>query len=157
MKKPHRITPLAPLTPAQFYLDFARYVAFALGLLVLFLGAGVLGYHRIVGLDWIDSLLNASMILGGMGPLSPVDDDAGKIFASLYALFSGAAYPALTALVLYPLVQRMMRILHLRALAAAAGGTEPADDGDDDADDGADDDTDGDTDGDAGGSGSGRR
>ena len=124
--KPYRITPLAALTPAEFYRDVAQYIAVALGLLALFLGIGVLGYHGLVGLDWIDSCLNASMILGGMGPLDPVATDAGKIFAGLYALFSGAAYPALTALVLYPVVQRMMRILHLRALAAAAGAGDDA-------------------------------
>jgi hypothetical protein len=120
------LPPLVAHSPAEFRRDLLQYLAIALGLLVLFLGVGILGYRQIVGLSWIDSLLNASMILGGMGPLDPVPNDAGKLFASAYALFSGAAYPALTALVLYPVVQRMMRVLHLRALAASAEQANPA-------------------------------
>lgn len=118
---PDEITPLAAITRAEFYRDLGQYLAVAASLFALFLGVGVLGYHTFVRLDWIDSFLNASMILAGMGPLNPVTTDSGKIFAAAYALFSGAAYPALTAIVLYPVVHRMMRMLHLRALAAAAG------------------------------------
>ncbi len=76
----------------------------------------MIGYHRIVGLSWVDSLLNASMILAGMGPTDPMPNDASKIFASAYAIFSGAAYPAMTALILYPFLHRMLTILHLQTL-----------------------------------------
>jgi len=65
----------------------------------------------------IDSYFNAAMILTGMGPASAMPNDAAKLFASGYAIFSGAVYPAVTALVLYPLLHRMMAVLHLQAQA----------------------------------------
>ncbi|PZR00682.1 MAG: hypothetical protein DI533_09120 [Cereibacter sphaeroides] len=124
--QPIKFPPLVAHSPGQFYRDLAQYFAIAIALMVVFLGAGIVGYHQLVGLNWVDSFMNASMILGGMGPVDPVNTNGGKIFAGIYALFSGAAYPTLTALVLYPVVQRMMRVLHLRALAAAAThGKEP--------------------------------
>ncbi len=115
---PRKPAPLRLYTPAEFYAAVLRYVLISLVLLVLFLAVGILGYHAIAGFTWVDSLLNASMILGGMGPVNPVPNDAGKVFSSVYALFSGAAYPALTALVLYPIVHHMMRRLHVEAIAA---------------------------------------
>ncbi len=105
----------------EFLRDLARVVGFALAALVLFLGIGILGYHAIVGLDWIDSLLNASMILTGMGPVDRMGTDGAKVFASLYAIVGGAVYPALTALVLYPIVHRMMKTLHIQALSSVSG------------------------------------
>ena len=99
----------------EFRRHVAGYVGFALVFVVLSLGLGMAGYHWIVGLSWIDSLLNAAMILTGMGPVDAMPDDASKLFASLYAIFGGAVYPAVTALVLYPFLHRMMTVLHLRA------------------------------------------
>ena len=58
------------------------------------LAIGVAGYHYVVGLPWIDAFLNASMILTGMGQISPLATSAGKIFASLYALYSGVVFLA---------------------------------------------------------------
>lgn len=113
-------------TPAEFYAAVFRYILISLALLAVFLAAGVVGYHSLVGLGWVDSLLNASMILGGMGPVNPIPTDAGKVFSSVYALFSGAAYPALTALVLYPIVHHMMRRLHVETIAAWADTTDDA-------------------------------
>lgn len=106
--------------PAHHRAEFGRLLAqaigFALGFLTLALGSGVLGYRVFAGLGWVDAFENAAMILTGMGPVSPMPDDAAKIFASLYALFGGAVYPALTAIVLYPFLHRMIRALHLEAL-----------------------------------------
>lgn len=100
---------------AEFRRHVAGFIGFALAFLVLSLGVGMMGYHWIVGLSWIDSLLNAAMILTGMGPVSPMPDDGSKLFASAYAIFGGAVYPAVTAIVLYPFLHRMMTILHLQA------------------------------------------
>ena len=61
----------------------------SLSLLLFSLGIGILGYHFLEHLPWIDSLLNASMILGGMGPVAEIETGAGKIFASIYAIYSG--------------------------------------------------------------------
>jgi len=96
---------------------FARRVAWhlsiATGLVALALGFGVLGYHRLGGLPWIDALLNASMILGGMGPVDPMTSSAGKIFASFYALFSGLVFIGVASLVVAPFGHRIMHRLHI--------------------------------------------
>ena len=69
------------------------YLGYASIILVVFLTIGIAGYHHwLAGLGWIDALLNASMILTGMGPVDPMQDDTGKLFASLYALYSGVAF-----------------------------------------------------------------
>ena len=75
-------------------------------------GIGVLGYHWLARLSWIDSLLNASMILGGMGPVDPLKSDAAKIFASCYALFSGLAFIGIVSVLLAPFVHRMLHRFH---------------------------------------------
>lgn len=76
------------------------------------LAIGVLGYHFIAGLDWVDAFLNASMILGGMGPVNPLTTDAAKIFAAFYALFSGLAFVGFTAVMLAPFVHRLLHKFH---------------------------------------------
>jgi hypothetical protein len=81
-----------------------------LSAVVLFIG--VAGYHWIAGLGWVDSLLEASMILGGMGPVNPVTTTGAKIFASGYALFSGLVFIALIGIVLAPAVHRMLHKFH---------------------------------------------
>ena len=105
------------LRPArEFHLRLLRY----LGAAFLFLGVslliGVTGYHSIAHLSWINSLLNASMILSGMGPVSSLHDTDAKLFASLYALYSGVVYLAVSAVILYPLVERFLKVLHLQAI-----------------------------------------
>lgn len=75
--------------------------------------AGILGYHFTEGLDWLDSLLNASMILGGMGPVAPLKTVGGKIFASIYALFSGIVILASSAVLLAPALRAFLHRLHL--------------------------------------------
>ena len=74
---------------------------------------GVCGYHFLAGLAWIDALLNASMILGGMGPVDPVKTTAGKLFASFYALFSGLVIIGVASLLLAPLIHRFLHEFHL--------------------------------------------
>jgi hypothetical protein len=81
-----------------------------LSAVVLFMG--IAGYHWIAGLGWADSLLEASMILGGMGPVNPVTTTGAKIFASGYALFSGLVFIALIGIVLAPAVHRMLHKFH---------------------------------------------
>jgi hypothetical protein len=76
------------------------------------LGIGVAGYHFIARLGWIDSLLNASMILGGMGPVDPLPSAAAKIFASFYALFSGLMFIGIASVLLAPFVHRLLHHFH---------------------------------------------
>ncbi len=116
-----RRQPLVLHTRREFTRRVLGFALFGLGFLVLSLGIGVLGYHHIAVLSWIDSLFNAAMILTGMGPASAMPDDGAKLFASAYAIFGGAAYPAVTAIVIYPLLHRMLVVLHLQSKAHGEG------------------------------------
>lgn len=75
-------------------------------LLMFSIGVGMLGYHLLEGLSWIDSLLNASMILGGMGPVNPIQTAAGKLFASFYAIYSGVILLASVGILATPIFHR---------------------------------------------------
>lgn len=86
---------------------------FALGLIAVALMIGIAGYHFIAGLKWIDALLEASMILGGMGPVKESPSDGAKIFASIYALFSGLIFIGVMGIVLSPVVHRVMHKFHV--------------------------------------------
>ena len=101
------------LTRAQFAWRVVWHVAFAMGVIALSLLAGILGYHFIAHFPWIDALLNASMILGGMGPVGNIDTNAGKIFASIYALFSGLVFIGVLGMILAPFVHRLMHRFHI--------------------------------------------
>jgi hypothetical protein len=85
----------------------------ALGLILVSLSVGMVGYHFLAGLNFIDSLLEASMILGGMGPVNELHSDGAKIFASIYALYSGLLVLALMGIVLAPVVHRIMHQFHV--------------------------------------------
>jgi TRAP-type C4-dicarboxylate transport system permease small subunit len=88
-------------------------LAVALGLICVALLIGIAGYHFIAGFNWIDSLLEASMILGGMGPIKELPNDAAKIFASIYALFSGLLLIAMMGIILSPVIHRIMHKFHV--------------------------------------------
>jgi hypothetical protein len=77
------------------------------------LAFGVCGYHFLERLPWIDSLLDASMILGGMGPVDPIRTTAGKLFASFYALYSGLAIIAVVGILIAPIVHRVFHKFHI--------------------------------------------
>jgi hypothetical protein len=74
---------------------------------------GILGYHLTENLGWLDSLLNASMILGGMGPVDTLKTSGGKLFASFYALFSGVVFLITMSVVLAPILHRFLHKFHL--------------------------------------------
>ncbi len=107
----HYTKPLLP--PELFLLRVLRYVGFTIFLLGVSLGIGMIGYHYVDELSWLDSLLNASMILTGMGPVDPMKNDAAKWFASIYAIFSGVAFLSTVAVFLSPLVHRFLHRHHL--------------------------------------------
>ena len=101
------------LSRAKFARRVVRHLLLALFLIGIALGMGVVGYHCIGGLSWIDSLLNASMILGGMGPVDPLHSDAAKLFASFYALFSGLAFVGIASLMIVPFAHRLLHRFHV--------------------------------------------
>lgn len=82
-------------------------------LLSLSLALGMAGYHFLEDLPWIDALLNASMILGGMGPVNPLQTNTGKLFASFYALYSGVVLLAAVGILAAPILHRFMHRFHL--------------------------------------------
>jgi hypothetical protein len=102
---------LAPFSVFIQRLAGALVVACCIIACVLFIG--VSGYHWLAGLDWIDSLLEASMILGGMGPINPIKTTAAKLFASGYALFSGLVFIGIMGIVLTPVVHRLLHKFHV--------------------------------------------
>jgi hypothetical protein len=110
---------------------FARRVRHALGLWItvvaIGLAIGMSGYHWIAGEPWVDAFLDAAMILGGMGQVNPLHDGPSKTFAGFYALFAGLAVIAVTAVVIGPILHRMLHRFHLDdadlAKATAEGET----------------------------------
>ena len=113
MEFEHKHEGLAPF--GVFFRRWLRYIGFSAVLLAVALTLGIAGYHWIAGLGWVDSILNASMILGGMGPVASVDGwgRAAKLFAAFYALFSGLVFVILMGIVLAPLAHRMLHKFHL--------------------------------------------
>ena len=101
------------LTKKDFYIRVLRYTGFSFVLIIASLIIGVLGYHYLNDLDWLDALVNASMILTGMGPVDPLKNDAAKWFASFYAIFSGVAFLSIVAVFFSPIVHRFLHKHHL--------------------------------------------
>jgi hypothetical protein len=91
------------------------HVLVALAAIVFALGMGILGYHCFGGLSWLDSFLNASMILGGMGPVSDLHSPSAKLFAGFYALFSGLFFVGIVSIIMFPIIHRFLHALHLDA------------------------------------------
>ena len=107
----HYKQPLASRRTFLLRLALNAFIGFLV--LIISLATGMAGYHYLEGLSWIDSLLNASMILGGMGPVSPLQTDAGKIFASFYALYSGVVLLASVGFLAAPIFHRFLHHFHL--------------------------------------------
>jgi len=102
------------LAPVSIYVQrIAVSLALAFVLILVALSVGIVGYHLIAGFNFVDSLLEASMILGGMGPVRKLPNDASKIFASVYALFSGVIFIALMGIILSPVAHRVMHKFHI--------------------------------------------
>jgi hypothetical protein len=106
-----RHEPLLPLR--KFVLRVLRSILVAVCIASLALGLGILGYHFVAGFGWVDSLLNASMILSGMGPVGDFKNDAGKVFASFYALFSGLVFITVAGIIVTPVAHRLLHWFHI--------------------------------------------
>jgi len=107
----HRKQPL--LARGAFYRRLARSASLALAIVALSLGIGMAGYHCLENLPWLDAFENAAMILSGMGPVAPIQTNAGKLFAGSYALFSGLAFITSIGVVLAPVFHRFLHKFHL--------------------------------------------
>ena len=116
----HHHQPLA--TRRAYILRRLRSLAAAASIILPSLGLGVLGYHFVGRLAWIDALLNASMILTGMGPVDTMQSVGAKIFASCYALFSGIVFITTAGVLLGPVVHRVLHKFHLQMDAGREKG-----------------------------------
>ena len=102
-----------PVLPFRAFLRrLLRHFGLAVAIVAFSLGLGIIGYHTFGGLSWVDSLLNASMILGGMGPVNPLVGNAAKIFASVYALFAGMIFLVAAGVLLAPVIHRLLHRFH---------------------------------------------
>jgi len=107
----HRKEPL--LSPSQFLVRQLIYVLVAFVIVIGSLVLGMLGYHFLERLSWIDSLVNAAMLLGGMGPVNQLQTVAGKLFASFYALYSGIIFLVVVGVIFAPLYHRFLHRFHV--------------------------------------------
>jgi hypothetical protein len=98
---------------AEFRKRLIKFIIIDFFILVFSLSLGILGYHILGGLGWTDSFMNASMILGGMGPVDTLTSKAAKIFAGCYALFSGIAFLSAFALLSAPIYHRFLHKFHI--------------------------------------------
>ena len=102
------------LAPRSVYVrKVALHATGATALIAGSLLTGMAGYHWLEHLPWIDALLNASMIMGGMGPVDPVRSTAGKLFASVYALYCGLLLLVCAGIILAPVLRRFLHQFHL--------------------------------------------
>jgi hypothetical protein len=107
----HRSQPLLPRR--LFVRRLLRYGMYSLVVIVFSMFLGMIGYHCLGRLGWIDAYLNAAMILTGMGPVDPMPTTAGKLFSGLYAIYSGVIFLSVVAMMLAPLAHRMLHVFHL--------------------------------------------
>ena len=113
MKLEHRKEELVPFS--TFLVRLSKYTLFAFGLIAFSLGIGILGYHYIGNISWLDSFHMSAMILTGMGPVEEMVTPAAKLFSAFYALYSGIAFLSITAVFFAPIVHRLLHILHLES------------------------------------------
>lgn len=113
MKLEHRKQEVVPLS--YFLLRLLGYGLFAGALIVFSVGIGTAGYYYFAELSWLDSFYMSCMILTGMGPTAEMKTASAKLFSSFYALYSGIAFLSITAVILAPVIHRVMHILHLES------------------------------------------
>ncbi len=102
-----------PVLPRMAFLRrMARSAGIGVGVLAVSLLFGMVGYHEIEDLSWVDSFLNASMLMGGEGPLDHHRSTAGKVFEGFYALYCGLAVISIAGIIFAPAVHRFLHKLH---------------------------------------------
>jgi hypothetical protein len=111
----HHHEPLLP--KRKFFWRVLKYTLFSVALIVASLLVGIVGYHAFGELSWVDSFLNAAMLMGGMGPTSTLQTEAGKIFAGIYALYCGMVLLIAVAIFAAPIFHRFLHHFHLEKKA----------------------------------------
>jgi hypothetical protein len=115
-----------PIPFAAFLRRQVRHGLIAGGIIAGSLALGVLGYHQSEGMPWIDALLNAAMLLGGMGPVSELHSTGGKLFASFYALYCGVVFIFVVGVLFAPSIHRFLHRFHLEMDEKDAAAEKPA-------------------------------
>jgi hypothetical protein len=102
------------LLPRRLFLKhLAKYALISLSLVFGSLVIGMVGYRMLEGYSWVDSFLNAAMLMGGMGPVNILRTDSGKIFAGTYALYCGLIELVAIGIFAAPIVHRFLHHFHL--------------------------------------------
>jgi phosphotransferase system glucose/maltose/N-acetylglucosamine-specific IIC component len=105
-----------PLLSRQLFLvRLVRHVVLAFLFILVSLGIGMTGYRCYEGMPWVDAFLNASMILGGMGPVGELHTEGGKIFAGCYALYSGLMAIVIVGIMAAPILHRFLHRFNLES------------------------------------------
>ena len=107
----HRQEPLLPRN--LFIWRVFKFASISLGLAAFSLLLGILGYRLFEGMTWIDAFVNAAMILGGMGPVSELHTNSGKLFAGIYALYCGLMVLISMSILMAPIFHRFLHLFHL--------------------------------------------
>lgn len=108
----NKYPPLPPLR--RFLVHVLQSLAIGALLIIIALFIGMCGYRGYENMSWVDAFVNASMILSGMGPVSSLNTEAGKIFAGCYALFSGLFFILIMGIVFAPVIHRFLHQFHLK-------------------------------------------
>jgi hypothetical protein len=109
----HRSHPVLPRR--QFFRRVGSSLLVAIAVIAVALAIGVLGYMTLAGLGLVDAILNASMILSGMGPVDHLEGAAAKLFASFYALASGIVFIGTAGVLMAPWIHRLLHKIHADA------------------------------------------
>ncbi|HEY4100559.1 MAG TPA: hypothetical protein VGM20_06760 [Gemmatimonadales bacterium] len=112
----HRSQPV--ISMRLFLGRVGRHFLLALAIVIVSLIVGTMGYRVFARFEWIDSFLNAAMLLGGMGPIGEIPTTSGKLFAGIYALYAGLVLIAASGVLLAPVLHRLLHRLHVEG-----GGT----------------------------------
>jgi len=110
---PSRPSPGALASRAIFLSRFRRVASYALALVGITLLIGMVGYHALEHLSWLDAFHQAALLLSGMGPVVDIKSTAGKLFDGIYALFCGVILLASTALLFAPVIHRLLHRFHI--------------------------------------------
>jgi hypothetical protein len=107
----HRKQPL--ISQSRFIRRMVLTVILSLAGLAIWVLVGMLGYHLLANLPWVDSFLNAAMIVGGMGPVDILNASSAKVFAGVYAILSGVIFLSIFGFLIAPVFHRFLHRFHL--------------------------------------------
>ena len=101
------------LPRGRFIRRLIKFALISLSLVVVSLVIGMIGYYTFEGFSWVDSFLNAAMLMGGMGPVGVLYTEGGKVFAGIYALYCGSIELVAIGIFAAPIVHRFLHHFHL--------------------------------------------